>query len=374
MMATRKARSPGIGFAIGLLAFALPIAGYLVYRGLGREQGAKQVSESPQGRGAGAGAPASPTFRIDESALAPSGMSLPDPGPPVDPASVKNALNKAEGWLRTFTIDPYSGAGSDSLRFFAIEVDCWHRLWIAEGDPAHRKILDAAVRERLDRFIKPERITAMLRTQGSLQGVLEILLLMSRCREHGIDPDPLMPVIQSIAPAIRSEMDRYPASMAALFAWVLEENGIELGRPLEAYRSSGLLFLQPREVEMSAGDVAGLTQEILAFTDGGSRVLSPAAPDERRYLERVLPYFAMSYTLLGKLEMVGDLLTCLSCTGMSGTFGYRDALRALLTRQNRDGSFSGTPDSMEPRAQRLGPTASCLGALCLERTSAQGGR
>ena len=301
-------------------------------------------------------------------------MSLPDPGPPVDPVAVKSALNRTEAWLRTFTIDPYSGTGSDSLRFFAIEVDCWHRLWIAESDPARKQILDDAIRQRLDRFLKPERITAMLRTQGSMQGVLEILLLMSRCREHGIDPAPLSPVIQSIAPAIQSEMDRYPASMAVLFAWVMERNGIDVGRPLEAYRSRGLLFLQPREVEMSAGDVAGLTQEILAFTDGGTRALVPAAPDEQRYLERVLPYFATAYTLLGRLEMVGDLMTCLSCTGMSGSVGYRDALRALLSHQNRDGSFSSTPDAQGPRVQRLGPTASCLGALCLERTGPPGGR
>jgi hypothetical protein len=300
-------------------------------------------------------------------------MSLVDPGLPVDPAKVRGALRMAEGWLRSFSVDPYSGTGSDSLQVFAIEVDCWHRLWAAESDPAHKKVLDAAVRERLLRFLQPERITAMLRTQGSLQGVLEILLLTSCCQDHGIDPAPLMPVVQSISPAIRSEMDRYPPSMAVLFAWVLGKLGIDLERPLSGYRSSGLLFLQPREVEMSAGDVSALAQEIRAFTDDGSRRFDDLVPDEKMYLERVLPYFAMSYVLVGKMELVGDLLTCLNCTGLADTYGYRDALRTLIARQNRDGSFSANPDGKEPRTQRLAPTASCLGALCLERRRSEGG-
>lgn len=375
MMATRKPRSSWTGFAIGLLAFAVPIAGYLVYRGIERRPAAGAAPAAPQGgmsRSPGS-APTNPTFRIDDSALAPSGMSLPDPGPRADPAKVKGALDRAEGWLRSFTIDPYSGTGSDSLRSFAIEVDCWHRLWIAEVDPGRKKLLDDEVRKRLDRFLKPERITAILRSQGSLQGVLEVLLLMSRCREHGMSPESLMPVMQSIAPAIQSEIERYPASMAALYAWLLEKNGIEIGRPLEVYRGRGLLFLQPREVEMSAGDVGGLTQEILAFTDGGTRAFVPAAPDEKRYLDRVLPYFAVAYTILGKFEMAGDLLTCLSCTGSSETFGYRDSMRAMLARQNRDGSWSGAPEGTERRVMRLGPTASALGALSLERSGVQGG-
>ncbi len=373
MTATRKARPGWIGFAIGLLAFALPIAGYLVYREMSRAPVTKPVNPAPQAKDSGA-SPVGTTFRIDEPGLSVSGMSLTDPGPPVDPSTVRNALDKSEGWLRTFSIDPYSGSGSDSLRFFAIEVDCWHRLWMAESDPGRKKILESAVRQRLEKFLQPERVTGILRTQGSLQGVFEILLLMSRCREHGIDPAPLMPVIQSISPAIRAEMDRYPTAMAAMFAWLLEKLGIDPGRPLAGYRSSGLLFMQPREVEMSAGDVSALTQEILAFTDGGIRPLTEMAADEKRYLERALPYFAMAYTLLGKPEVVGDLLTSLNCVGLTGTYGYRDTMRALLSRQNRDGSFSGETEAKGPRALRLAPTASCLGALCIERTGLQGAR
>jgi hypothetical protein len=373
MMETRKARSPWIGFAIGVLAFALPLAGYFAYRGLVSRQRAKPAPAVTQTPESDLTPPVNPTFKIDESVLTPSGMSLIDPGRPVDPAEVRNALRLAEGWLHSFSVDPYSSTGSDSIQVFAIEVDCWHRLWAAESDPTHKKVLDAAVRERLQRFLQPERITTMLRTQGSLQGVLEILLLMSCCRDHGIDPAPLIPLIQSISPAIRSEMDRYPPSMAALFAWVLGKLGIDLERPLAGYRSSGLLFLQPREVEMSAGDVSGLAQEIRAFTDDGSRRFDDMIPDEKRYLERVLPYFAMSYVLVGKMELAGDLLTCLNCAGLADTYGYRDTLRAMIARQNRDGSFSVSPDGTEPRSQRLAPTASCLGALCLERRRSEGG-
>jgi hypothetical protein len=369
-----KTRPPWVGFAIGLLAVALPLSGYFVYRAIVRAPAERAPAVAAEAPRRGSAAPVNPTFRIDESKLEPSGMSLRDPGPPIDPKKVRAAIGKAEGWLRTFTIDPFSGTGSDSLRIFAIEVDCWHRLWFSETDPSRKGQLEEAVRERLRRFLQPEKIGNLLRAQGTLQGVLEILMLAARCREHEIDVGPLMPVIQSISPAIGAEMDRLPPSTAALFAWALSKLEVDLGRPLSSYRDTGLVFLQPREVEMSGGDVSNLTQEILAFTNGGTEPFTYSAPDEKRYLERVLPYFAVSYTLVGRNELVGDLLTGLSCTGQADTFGYRDALRTLITRQNPDGSFSSAPGAKEARGLRLAPTASCLGALCIEKQRAPGSR
>jgi len=356
---------------IGLLVVALPLIGYLVLRSDGRGPKPKPPATAPA---PSTPAAAPPTFPIDDAAFPPSGMSVPDEEGPIDPAALRRALERTEGWLDRFQIDPFGGVGTDSLRLFTLQIESFHRLWWSERDPARRAARGERVRAMLERALAADRLRETLRMQGSTQGVYEIILLCARGEEHGVDVAPVLPVIRSILPILQTEIDRMPPSAAAMYVSALGRIGIDAQRPIARYRSSGILSKRPREVNMSLRDIYALTQEILAYTDGGVAPLEGLSPDERRYLARVLPYFAMAYTLFRRSELVGDLLSCLSGAELKETYGYREAMRTLLARQNPDGSFGELPEESaggsDNPSQRLAATASCVTALCIERKSA----
>jgi|GEM_PF-3427359 len=350
-----RSRTSWLGFLIGLLAILLPLAGYLLMH-RPHERGAAKSSQPID-------------HSVDAVPLRTSGESLIDPEPLPDSAVIRHALSNAERLLRGFHIDPFGGSGTDSLRLFALEVECWHGLAAAAAsdDPAHASSIEREVRSRLERFLDPPKLEERIRAQGSLQGMLEILLLAGRCRDHGIDPAPLNPLIRSLAGPIGSGMDRLPAPTAAMYAASLSALGIDVGRPLSRYVAAGVIASRPREIEIGSSSIYGITQEIFARTAGGVRPLTPTDPSERAWLERVLPYLEMACTLLRSFESAGDLLSCLHAAGLDETHGYREGLRALVARQNPDGSFGDAAGTGRARVVALlAPTSSAIAALSID--------
>lgn len=125
---------------------------------------------------------------------------------------------------------------------------------------------------------------------------------------------------------------------------------------------------------MSAAEVAALSQEILALTDFGRQPDPDLSIEERQYLERALPFFALSYTLLTVPEIVGDVLTSMNFLGMTQSYGYNEALRVMLSRQNKDGSFGALLSGRADLSSLLAPTNSCLTALSAEARRRLGAR
>ncbi len=155
-----KQRSAWRGFLTGLLVVLLPVTGYFAYQHLTAEkptavsdkvdEAIPDVRSGPApGRSAVAGTGSPDAFPIDAENLPVSGASLPDASPPVSRQEIETVLRRAEGWLRKSTTDPFSGTGTDSLRLFALEVQCFDRLRFAETDRAKRAILEEETRTRL---------------------------------------------------------------------------------------------------------------------------------------------------------------------------------------------------------------------------------
>jgi len=361
-------RSSWIAFLVGFLLLILPLAVYVTVRHI-RAPAPKPESTAPL---AASPAPRVPEIALDETDLREAGPSLPDSTPPPSPLAVGRALDRTEGWLWGFTIDPYGGTGTDSLRLFALEVECWHRIAAAEDVPQHQRLLEAEVRTRLQRFLDPPRLAGWLRAQRSAQGMLEVLMLAVRCRDQGMDLAPVRPALQALANAVGPEMDQLPPSTAALYAAHLAALDMHAGRPLNEYRAAGIISSRPREIRMGLRDVRALTQEIVALTLGSRDAARDLTQEEKMYLRRVLPFFAMTYTVLQNQELAGDLLSCLNVMGMTDAYGYREGMRVLVTRQNPDGSFGdASGEGTVRRAGLLAPTASCVTALSLERMRAR---
>lgn len=360
-----------VGFLVGLLVFVLPAGGYFLLHRLHRAPPGRD-GRPPASRPRGNAPAASETARP----LRISGESLADPQPPPDDAAIRESLARAEHWLRGFHVDPFGAAGTDSLRTFALEAECWHRLGAATVflNPSRARSIEGEIRSRLRAFADAERVAGLLRTQGTIQGMLEILLLTGRCRDHGIDVEPLLALIRSMATPIGGLMDRLPPSTAALYAASLARIGIDIGRPLSQYESIGVMAARPREIDLGIAKIYGLTQEIFARTSNGDRPLAFQDPTERIWLQRVLPYLEITCARIRNHEAAGDLLSCLNVAMLDSTYGYREGLRVLISRQNKDGSYGDAAGAGRARIVSLLPsTASAITALSLEARRGAGG-
>ncbi len=382
MTAANRKLPPWAGFLIGLLAIGLPIGLYLGVKEIrdGRAPASQSspVPRAPAGR-AQTPAPAAPSTpsapaprRDDARPLRDAGASVLDPRELPDDVALGRASQRVAAWLSEGSFDPYAGVGIDSLRLFALETECWHRLAVGEGDPARRAAYEEEFLRRARLALDPARLSRRLGARRSAEGWIEILMLADRGVEHGLDRDAIRSVFQPHASKIGAEMDRGTRSAGALIASYLASIDLDVGRPFERYRDAGVLARRPREIEMNVGDVYGLVQEIHAIA-GLRRNAMHVSILERDYLRAILPFFSITYLLLGRHEMVGDLVSCLNLLSMTETYGYREGLRVLLARQNPDGSFGeGEGEGRAGRIARLPATTSCITAISLERIRARG--
>lgn len=382
-----KRKTPAwAGFLIGLLAIALPLGIYIGVRELQARRGtparppataARQTPTPAVTPPSAVTPPADPggaAVRAGSQRLRVAGASVRDSRPLPEDAAMGRAAARVADWLATGGINPFAGAGIDSLRLFALEAECWHRLAAGESDPARRAAYEGEFMRRARFALDPARLGRRLEAQRSAQGWIEILMLAARGVERGLDRESIRSVFQPFAGKIAVEMDRETPSAAALTASYLATIGLDVGRPFERYRDSGILASEPRETRMNIGDVFGLSQEVLASAGGRTGVMR-VSPIEREYLHRVMPFFCITYLLFERQEMVGDLLSCLNLLSMTETYGYREGLRVLLARQNPDGSFGESTDTGRAgRIAKLPATTACITAISLERIRARSGR
>ena len=346
------------GFLIGLLAVAVPVGAFLLLRP-SPDSGERIETAAPAPVRPAAAPPApAPPIQIDRTGLREAGAALPGPTPLPDPDMVLRALSRAEGWLRAHEIDPFGGGGVDSLRLFALEVQCWDRLWRAERDPERGAALEEEVRRRLRRVLDPDRLAGRLRVAEGAAGWLELLVLASLSADHGVETGAIAPLLAEAARGLSAAAGRMPPSMRAIVASLL-------GRPEERPP-----YGPYRLVAMGVAEADALSQRILAETDLARRFHDPIDPEQLRNLRETLPHLALSNALLRNRELFADLLSCLALVGLTDTYGYREGMRILLEQQDGDGSFG---DPAGSRAVRLAPTAGALTALTLERIRAERG-
>jgi hypothetical protein len=290
-------------------------------------------------------------------------------------ARIDEAISRATAWLRQCEADPFTDPPL-SFQLYAVRVECWHRLWATEDDPARRKALEGETISLLRRVLDPGRLEAVLANREGNAVYTEMLVLADRCRAHGVDPSSLTAALRARRDAVLAEARRAPPSIGALYAAYLPVVGIDPPVARAELRSRGMVARRPAEVDLGLADVYYLTHELFAETDYGLRPPAPRSTAEREYLLRVLPFYTVLYACLGKLDIVGELVACMEVEGMRNTAGYMEGIRVLLERQNADGSF-GNPDGASQGGtvsawDYLHPTLNALTALLLERRDADG--
>ncbi len=285
-------------------------------------------------------------------------------------ARIDAVVERATRWLGTIRVSPFE-QGIPSLRNFTVEVETWHRLWFVEKDAARRSALDQEVRERLRLVLDETRLDRVLAGTDAAEAFTELAVLARRCTQHGMDPAPIGAALGRQIDALKAEVARVPTSLKIVYASYLPDAGIDLGLSVAGLRGAGMLAGRPREIDLTLADIYYLTHEIYAYTDYASQSLGELSHDERTYLLRVLPFYAIFYSALNNLDVASELVSCLHAAGMTDTWGYQEGIRVIVERQNPDGSF-GTRDAralgraVEP-ADYLHPTMNCIWALLLDR-------
>ncbi|MBD3162189.1 MAG: hypothetical protein GF346_07730 [Candidatus Eisenbacteria bacterium] len=363
------------GFLIGLLVIAVPVGAYLLLRSSPEDPEQRGASDRPPAEArqapppGPARTPVEPAEPIDRTRLREAGAAIPGPTPLPEAGQVEKALADAERWLHAREIDPFGGTGVDSLRLFALEVQCWDRLWWSEHDPERRAALAREVERRLHRFLDPEGIAARLRSAEGSEGGLEFLILAVLCREHGVAIGPISPLLIEVAGVLSAARERIPPAMRPFVMGLIERLDLP-GAPPDGTGEEAARYGPYRVTTMGSSETIALTQRILSATDLARRFHGPLDPESRENLRLTLPNLALSNALLRNRELAADLLSCLALVGLTDTYGYREGMSLLLERQSDDGGFG---DPSGNRNVRLAPTAAALTALSLERVRARRG-
>ncbi|MBD3160503.1 MAG: hypothetical protein GF346_00155 [Candidatus Eisenbacteria bacterium] len=301
-------------------------------------------------------------------AVAPGSVPVAPSVASAGPAGIEEAIRRAEDWVATVRVGPFAGTVR-SFRRFALETEIWHRLWRLAPTDAERARFAGEVRSRLQRVLDRQRLQAILELPEGTDTFTEMLILADRCRTHGLDPAPIAEAMSNHRGALRSEIDRAPPSIQALYAVYLEAVGSPIRLDREEVLSRGMLVRRPREADLTLADVYYLTHEVFALCDYGLSPMRSLSEEAEAYLLRVLPFYTLFYGRLQKNDIVGELLVCLHAAGMRDTYAYREGIRLLLERQAVDGSFGDGPSTVlggEP-SDRLHATLNAVTALALER-------
>jgi len=287
----------------------------------------------------------------------------PDPGIGIDAA-----IERAIRWLPSAEIDPFR-RGADSFRAYMIEVEIWHRLTVFENNPTRRRNFEEETVRRLRKGLDARGLTGMLDGENGRMVLTEVAVFARRCRDHGLDPEPVRGALAAHRSLLVSEVAHVPVSLRALYAAYLPAAGMAPPISLDACRASGMLATRPREVDLTLADVYYLTHEVFAYTDYGLRPLTGMTPAEEAYLLRVMPFYTSFYLTLGQVDIAAELIICLHAAGMRDTYAYREGIRTIVEHQSADGSFGATAEGRpKDPGLTLHVTLNALSALLLDRS------
>ena len=275
-------------------------------------------------------------------------------------AEARAAIDRALPWLEQTRIRPV-GEGLERIRFFTMEVHSWFTLYAFADDKAQKERYRREAVERLKLLGDGSALADFLTGARMPDLIADVLMLEIMARSLEVP----LPALERALPALyeRGSDPRRPAAVQITLAWLAGSAGLDVQPSLEQLRPQGMLQMLPREITMKAPDVYYLTHEIFALTDYGFRRGS-FAPETQAYLERSLSFWALLNAILEQTDLEAEIAICHQAAGTTGTYGYGEGLRYLLTKQTPDGGFGESNlKSDDPYDIRLGRLHTMMVAL-----------
>lgn len=308
-----------VAIAVGVL-FGVLLVGTWVFRlPCPKVPEASSTGRSAQ-RGSGAAA-----------ANAVSGVSGPNA------AEARSAIERAVRWLRSIQIEPVAD-GIEGFRYYVLEVRSWHVLYLYESDRARKEDYRKALLTRLAPLGDGSRLSGILETSKAPKFIAELLVALLIARDVGHD----LPAIEKRLPELLRagiEVPARPVPLQIALAGLIESIGLKQGATTAELRPRGMLQTRPKESKTGVMEAYLLTHEIFGLCDYGMRPLE-LAPDERDWLERTLPFWALFYRLARRTDIGSELLICNQVLGTSNTYEYGEGLAYLLECQSPEGYFT----------------------------------
>jgi len=252
-------------------------------------------------------------------------------------AEARAAIDRAVRWLRSIEIDPVAG-GIEGFRYYVLEVRSWHVLYLYEADRARKEEYRKALQARLAPLGDGSRLSGILETNKAPKFIAELLVALVIARDAGHD----LPAIEKRLPDLLRagiEVPARPVPLQIALAGLIESIGLKQGATTPELRSRGMLQTRPKESKTGVMEAYLLTHEIFGLCDYGMRPLE-LAPDERAWLERTLPFWALFYRLARRTDIGSEILICNQVVGTSNTYEYGEGLTYLLECQSPDGYFT----------------------------------
>ena len=261
-------------------------------------------------------------------------------------------IKKVESYLDTFSIDPMAlrRQGTKGKKKLVELLDAYvalHRY--AKGQ---RKAL------MLERFRRAAAVTQKpeyhdMGTVGNRQFKQDATSYLRACYlmdKMGLDIKPYKAQIKRIQPRLDAHMNVRGPHQRMAFKYYYQHFGMSLPAKLREPFADTITAKRQNPYMLNLNQTYDLTHEVFVPFDYGGKLTSTFfSKADRAYLRRALEVTTTINLGTRRVDIVGELLTCIRFLGDTDMTVYRDGLAFLLASQRTNGSFG---DYEKYRAQR----------------------
>jgi hypothetical protein len=254
----------------------------------------------------------------------------------------RSALARAQGWLDALPLDvrELDKNNIPGKRKLGELLSAYQRLG-SVADPELQRQLDRRVRA-LAGFTEQPWYHDQLTVDDARfnRDSTSYLLVAFLLEEWGVDIGRYREEIKRVHPRLNRQMVSRGNHQQLAFHNYYVHFGLTEPHDLRQAASVGVIADRLSPFKMKDRDVYNLTHEVFART-WREKALSPGAfsANELTYLRWALDRLTVHEIMVRNLDLLSELLMCISALGMSDLPVTREALAALLENQNPNGSW-----------------------------------
>jgi hypothetical protein len=268
-----------------------------------------------------------------------------EPGAPASPAiqlRQQLAIQTAQRWLDALELDSATliAHGIKGKKKLAEILSAYLYLLRYGSDPSARPDLSRRFRELAEQASRPEYHN-MLRCDGREfnENKMSYLRVAWLLEHFGEQTELYRTQLDEIRPRLDRALANQPAWQRVPFAKYYDHFGwtppATLLEPVEGLIARRLPLARYRR---AAG--YSLTHEVSdAFRTGLRRTQDVFDPDDRRYLQEILPQLTVRFIGADNPDLVGELLSSMTYLELHEHPTYWQGIEYLLARQNADGTW-----------------------------------
>ena len=255
----------------------------------------------------------------------------------------RRAIERAESWLVDLDVRPWTlrEQGLKGKKKLTALLDVYVRLMKVAGPEKkaeYREEIDKlADITRQSRYHNMEEVSLEHFKEDSTSYLRAAYLL----DQAGVDISYFRPEIEQINDELDAHMQLRGSHQQMVFDWYYEYFGLEKPYDMSRGFEDGVIAsrYEPWQYDNRL-NVYHLTHEIYVPYRFGDRLETDFFDaDDRKYLERVVPWVLIHSLVEDDPDLVGELVSCMVFLDMTEHRAFRTAIDYLFQAQNDDGSW-----------------------------------